>query len=164
MYGMSAFRLAGELGISKTEAARFINAYFATYSGVSRYIQSLIQMTEDTGYAATILGRRRYIPAISSANRTEKAAAERVAVNTPIQGSAADIVKAAMIRLDARLAKEKSPAKMLLQVHDELILECPAADAEAVSALVREEMEGAVKLSIPLRVSVEIGTCWGEFH
>ncbi|MDR2767605.1 MAG: DNA polymerase I [Treponema sp.] len=164
MYGMSAFRLAGELGISKTEAARFISAYFDTYSGVNDYIQSLIQKTEETGYASTILGRRRYVPSINSVNRTEKAAAERVAVNTPIQGSAADIVKTAMLHLDARLAKEKSPAKMLLQVHDELILECPEAAVEATAALVREEMEGAVTLSIPLRVSVETGRHWGEFH
>jgi DNA polymerase-1 len=164
MYGMSAFRLAGELGISKTEAARFISAYFATYSGVSDYIKSLIRKTEETGYASTILGRRRYVPAINSANRTEKAAAERVAVNTPIQGSAADIVKTAMLRLDARLAKEKSSAKMLLQVHDELILECPEAEAETAALLVREEMEDAVALSVPLRVSVETGRHWGAFH
>jgi DNA polymerase-1 len=164
MYGMSAFRLANELNITRTEAAAFIDAYFKTYSGVSSFISELISKTESIGYASTILGRRRYIPAINSRNKTEKAAAERVAVNTPIQGSAADIVKTAMLKVDAALAVAKSPAKLLLQVHDELILECPKAEAEAVAALVREVMEGAVTLSIPLRVSVETGKRWGDFH
>ncbi|MDR1972195.1 MAG: DNA polymerase I [Treponema sp.] len=164
MYGMSAFRLANELGITRTEAAAFIDAYFKTYSGVSRFISTLISKTEQTGYASTILGRRRYIPAINSRNKTEKAAAERVAVNTPIQGSAADIVKTAMLKVDRALGAAKSPAKLLLQVHDELILECPRAEAAAAAELVREVMEGAVTLSIPLRVSVETGKRWGDFH
>jgi DNA polymerase-1 len=168
MYGMSAFRLSNELGISRTEAASFIDAYFKTYAGVRRYIDALIRKTEETGYAATILGRRRYIPAINSRNKTEKAAAERVAVNTPIQGSAADIVKTAMLNLDKALhAKgdaQNSPARLLLQVHDELILECPRAQAEAAAKLVKREMEQAVTLKVPLRVSVEIGKRWGDFH
>jgi DNA polymerase-1 len=164
MYGMSAFRLANELDITRTEAAAFIDAYFKTYSGVSRFINELIGRTEETGYAHTILGRRRRIPAINSRNKTEKAAAERVAVNTPIQGSAADIVKTAMIKVDQALAAAKSPAKLLLQVHDELILECPKAEAPAAAELVRNVMEGAVSLSIPLRVSVETGKRWGDFH
>jgi DNA polymerase-1 len=164
MYGMSAFRLANELGISRTEAAAFIDAYFKTYAGIRRYIDELIKKTEKTGFASTILGRRRYIPAINSRNKTEKAAAERVAVNTPIQGSAADIVKTAMLNLDKKLLAEKSPARLLLQVHDELILECPSAQAKAAARLVREEMENAVTLKAPLRVSVETGKRWGDFH
>jgi DNA polymerase-1 len=164
MYGMSAFRLANELGIRRTEAASFIDAYFKTYSGIRRYIDSLIRKTEETGYASTIFGRRRYIQAINSRNRTEKNAAERVAVNTPIQGSAADIVKIAMLKLDQALTDQQSPAKLLLQVHDELILECPQQDAPATAKLVREVMENAVKLKAPLRVSVEIGKRWGDFH
>jgi DNA polymerase-1 len=164
MYGMSAFRLANELGISRTEAAAFIDAYFKTYAGVSRFIANLIKKTEETGYAATILGRRRRIQAINSRNKTEKAAAERVAVNTPIQGSAADIVKTAMLNLDKRLAAEQSPARLLLQVHDELILECPKNGAKAAAALVKEVMENAVTLRAPLRVSVETGKRWGDFH
>jgi DNA polymerase-1 len=164
MYGMSAFRLSGELNISRTEAAAFIAAYFKTYSGIRRYIDDLVKKTEETGYASTIFGRRRYIPAINSRNKTEKAAAERVAVNTPIQGSAADIVKTAMINLDKRLTGEKSPARLLLQVHDELILECPETAAETAARLVREVMESAVKLTVPLRVSVETGKRWGDFH
>jgi DNA polymerase-1 len=164
MYGMSAFRLSNELGISRTQAAAFIDAYFATYAGVSLFIQQLIERTEETGYVSTILGRRRYIPQITSRNRTEKAAAERVAVNTPIQGSAADIVKMAMLKLDKKLAAVKSPARLLLQVHDELILECPGDSAEETARLVQKEMENAVKLKVPLRVSVETGKRWGEFH
>jgi DNA polymerase-1 len=164
MYGMSAFRLANELGITRTEAAAFIDAYFKTYAGVSRFIAGLIKKTEETGYAATILGRRRWIQGINSRNKTEKAGAERVAVNTPIQGSAADIVKTAMLNLDKRLAAAKSPARLLLQVHDELILECPRPAAKAAAALVKEVMENAVSLRVPLRVSVETGRRWGDFH
>jgi len=164
MYGMSAFRLANELNISRTEAAAFIEAYFKTYAGVRDFIESLIKKTEETGYASTIMGRRRFIPAINSRNKTEKAAAERVAVNTPIQGSAADIVKTAMLNLDKALAAANSPAKLLLQVHDELILECPKEKAKETAELVKSEMESAVKLKIPLRVSVETGKSWGDFH
>ncbi|MDR1902355.1 MAG: DNA polymerase I [Treponema sp.] len=164
MYGMSSFRLSNELGIHRGEAQAFIDAYFKTYSGISRFIEEMIGKTEKLGYASTILGRRRYIPAINSRNRTEKAAAERVAVNTPIQGSAADIVKIAMVHLDKALASRKSPARMLLQVHDELILECPEQCAGETAVLVKAEMENAVKLRIPLRVSVETGKRWGDFH
>ncbi|MDR0497328.1 MAG: DNA polymerase I, partial [Treponema sp.] len=162
MYGMSAFRLSNELRISRGEASAFINAYFSTYSGVSHFIRQLIKKAEDTGYASTILGRRRYIPAIKSRNKTEKAAAERIAVNTPIQGSAADIVKTAMLALDKKLGK--SQARLLLQVHDELILECPEGLAAETAKLVQHEMENAVPLTIPLRVSVEAGKSWGKFH
>ena len=162
MYGMSAFRLSNELRISRSEAASFIEAYFTTYSGVSSFIAELIKKTEETGFASTILGRRRFIPAINSHNKTEKAAAERVAVNTPIQGSAADIVKTAMINLDKKL--EKTPIRLLLQVHDELIFECPGAESKSAAEFIRKEMENAVPLTIPLRVSVEVGKSWGELH
>jgi len=164
IYGMSAFRLANELNISRTEAQNFINAYFNTYSGVRQFIENTIRKTEQTGYVTTISGRRRYVPTINSHNKTEKSAAERIAVNTPIQGSAADIVKTAMLNLDKKLAAEKSKARLLLQVHDELILECPKDDAEKTSALIKTEMEQAAALSIPLRVSVETGSKWGDFH
>jgi DNA polymerase-1 len=160
MYGMSAFRLSNELNISRTEAAGFISAYFSTYSGVREFIENLIKKTEQTGYVTTISGRRRYVPAINSRNKTEKAASERIAVNTPIQGSAADIVKIAMINLDKRLSKEKSSARLLLQVHDELILECPKGETDKTVKLVTEEMEAAVSLDIPLRVTVKTGSRW----
>ena len=164
IYGMSAFRLANELNISRSDAQNFISAYFNTYSGVRKFIEGIIAKTEQTGYVTTISGRRRYVPTITSHNKTEKSAAERVTVNTPIQGSAADIVKTAMVKLDERLIKEKSGARLLLQVHDELILECPKDEAKTAASLVREEMEKAVKLNIPLRVSVETGSTWGSFH
>jgi DNA polymerase-1 len=162
MYGMSAFRLSNELHISRSEASAFIDAYFNTYSGVRDFIHKLIKQTEESGFVSTILGRRRYIQAINSPNKTEKAAAERIAVNTPIQGSAADIVKTAMLKLDKALAGKA--AKLLLQVHDELIFECPKAEAEETARLIQHEMENAVSLSVPLRVSVETGKRWGEFH
>ncbi|MDR2729826.1 MAG: DNA polymerase I [Treponema sp.] len=164
MYGMSAFRLAKELNISRGDASSFINAYFSTYAGVRCFIEEQIKKTEQTGYVTTIFGRRRYIPTINSRNKNEKSAAERVAVNTPIQGSAADIVKTAMLNLDRRLAAGKSKARLLLQVHDELILECPESDAPETAKIVKAEMEQAITLSIPLRASVETGKRWGDFH
>lgn len=164
MYGMSAFRLSNELSISRSEAQAFIDTYFRTYKGIRSFIEETVQKTEQLGYAETILGRRRYIPTINSRNKTEKAAAERIAVNTPIQGSAADIVKKAMIQLNSALMEQKSPAKLLLQVHDELILECPENIVEETARLVKEKMEQAIELSIPLRVSVEQGKRWGDFH
>jgi len=170
IYGMSAFRLGNELNISRSEAASFISAYFKTYSGVKSFIEDTIKKTEQDGYVTTIFGRRRYVPTINSRNKTEKSAAERIAVNTPIQGSAADIVKTAMLNLDKRLsALENSSgaqggARLLLQVHDELILECRQEDAAGIAKLVKAEMEQAVKLRIPLRASVETGKSWGDFH
>ncbi|MDR1787429.1 MAG: DNA polymerase I [Treponema sp.] len=164
MYGMSAFRLARELDISRAEASAFIDAYFATYAGVRAYLDAQIKKTEADGFVSTLSGRRRAIIGINSSNKTEKAAAERVAINTPIQGTAADIVKTAMLNLDKALAASGSRARMLLQVHDELILECPRGEAEEAAALVKACMEGACTLSVPLRVSVETGSRWGEFH
>lgn len=164
MYGMSAFRLANELRIPRGQAAGFINAYFATYSGVARFIAETKERAKEMGYVETIMGRRRYIKAIGSANKLEQAGAERIAVNTPIQGSAADIVKAAMIRVDAALHKEGLKARLLLQVHDELILESPIAEVPTARELVKREMESVICLAVPLRVSVESGPSWGEFH
>jgi len=177
IYGMSAFRLANELNISRSEASNFISAYFKTYSGVRSFIEDTIKKTEQNGYVTTLLGRRRYVPTINSRNKTEKSAAERIAVNTPIQGSAADIVKIAMLNLDRRLSSLENTqqsgiqskarfckARLLLQVHDELILECRQEEAADIAKIVKAEMEQAVKLRIPLRASVETGKRWGDFH
>lgn len=164
IYGMSAFRLANELGIPRVQAQEFIDAYFRTYAGVRTFVQQVIADAERDGYVTTLLGRRRYIVAINSKNKTEKAAAERVAVNTPIQGSAADIVKLAMLKLDASLRASNKDARMLLQVHDELIVECAEDDAEAVMDLIRREMESTVTLRAPLRVGVEKARSWGDMH
>jgi DNA polymerase I len=164
MYGMSAFRLARELQISRTEAAGFIEAYFATYSQIRNFIDRTVADAERTGYVQTLLGRRRYLANISNRNQTVKQAAERVAVNTPIQGSAADIMKIAMLRVDAALRERGLKCRLLLQVHDELILECPPEETSDVAALVEEVMAGAYELTVPLRVSVEAGESWGALH
>ncbi|MGI5173699.1 DNA polymerase I [Treponema sp. OMZ 840] len=164
MYGMSAFRLANQLGIPRSKAQEFIDSYFATYSGIREFIHTTIEKAEQTGYVETIMGRRRLIAGITSKNKTEKAGAERIAVNTPIQGSAADIVKTAMIAVDRALKNEIPSAKLLLQVHDELIVECAESQAEQTAALLKKEMEAAVLLSVPLKVSVEYGSNWGGFH
>ncbi len=164
IYGMRAFRLAGELKIPRGEAQRFIDAYFERYAGVRRFIDETVAACERDGSVRTMLGRRRPVADINSGNKTVKQAAERVAVNTPIQGSAADIVKLAMLRVDRALREAFPSARMLLQVHDELIVEADAAEAGAVAALVKAEMEKAVELSVPLRASVETGERWGDFH
>jgi len=170
IYGMSSFRLANELNISRSDATNFINAYFKTYSGVRAFIEDTIKKTEQNGYVTTLFGRRRYVPTINSRNKTEKSAAERIAVNTPIQGSAADIVKTAMLNLDRRLSELENTqqsaggVRLLLQVHDELILECRQEEATDIAKLVKTEMEQAVKLRIPLHASVETGKRWGDFH
>ena len=166
IYGMSAFRLARDLGISRTQAAQFIDNYFAQYSSVDSFIKDTIKKAEETGWVETLFGRRRPIMNINSRNKLEKSAAERIAVNTPVQGSAADIVKTAMLAVSEALVKTKSPARLLLQVHDELIFECPddQATIDATIALIKDKMENAVKLKVPLRVSIEYGKNWGEFH
>ena len=166
IYGMSAFRLARDLGISRTQASMFIDNYFAQYSSVNSFIQDTIHKAEQTGYVETLFGRRRPIININSRNKLEKSAAERIAVNTPVQGSAADIVKKAMLAVSAALEETGSPARLLLQVHDELIFECPddQKTIDATIALIKDKMENAVKLNVPLRVSIEHGKNWGEFH
>ena len=166
IYGMSAFRLSNELGISRTQAQDFINNYFATFAAIQEYKLKLVSDAEKTGYVSTIFGRQRPIAAINSRNKMEKSAAERIAVNSPIQGSAADIVKQAMLDVDFALREKANGAHLLLQVHDELIFECPDDKAviEETIALIKDKMENAVKLSVPLRVSVEYGKNWGEFH
>ena len=164
MYGMSAFRLANQLRISRTEAAEFITRYFTTYSGVSAFMKTLKESAAEKGFVETLMGRRRYIRAINSKNQTQRAAAERIAINTPIQGSAADIVKTAMLRVDRALKQQQLKTRLLLQVHDELILESPDAEVDSVKALLKQEMEHVVELAVPLRVSIEAGSCWGDFH
>jgi DNA polymerase-1 len=164
MYGMGAFRLSNELGIPRAQAQTFLDAYNATYAGVQKYFTQTILHAEETGCVETIFGRRRRISQITSKNRVEKNAAERIAKNTPIQGSAADIVKKAMLAVDRELSAKKSPARLLLQVHDELIFECPQESAGETAALVRRVMEDVVTLNVPLHVSVETGVRWGDFH
>lgn len=166
IYGMSAFRLARDLEIPRAKAAEFIENYFRTYSKISEFISNTISFAEKNGYVQTIFQRRRPVMNINSKNKMEKSAAERVAVNTPVQGSAADIVKMAMISVTQALRESGSPARLLLQVHDELIFECPddPAAVESAIALIKDRMESAVRLDVPLRVSIEHGKNWGCFH
>lgn len=164
IYGMSAFRLSNELGIPRGQAQNFIEKYFATYSGISQFKEEMISQAEQTGYVETLMGHRRYIRSINSRNKMEKSGAERMAVNTPIQGSAADIVKKAMLDVCGLLREAGCPARLLLQVHDELIFECPQDHAAAAAQLIKEGMESVVQLRVPLKVSVEMGPRWGDFH
>ncbi len=164
MYGMSSFRLSRELNIPRREAEEFLQTYFATYPAIQRFVADTVQKAEETGRTATLFGRERSLPAIHSRNKNERSGAERIAVNTPIQGTAADIVKMAMLRVDDSLRKQGLRSRLLLQVHDELILECPQDEAEQVQDLLSREMSAACELSIPLQVSVETGESWGAMH
>ncbi len=164
MYGMSAFRLANELQISRGEAKEFIDAYFHEFSRVRDFIDETVKQAEERGYVKTFLGHERRLEYINSRNKMEKAGAERMAVNSCIQGSAADIVKVAMLCIDKQLTKRGLKSSLLLQVHDECILQLPESESEEVQTLVKKEMEGAVKLLVPLRVSLSVGESWGDIH
>jgi DNA polymerase-1 len=164
MYGMSAFRLARELGIPRKDAADFIDRYFTQYAKIRDFIDRTVEQAEKAGVVKTIMGRERSVPDIGNRNRNVRMGAQRIAVNTPIQGSAADIVKTAMLRVDRRIRSESLQARILLQVHDELILECPEGEADHVEEILIEEMTDAIALDVPLTVSVERGTSWGELH
>lgn len=160
VYGISAFGLAANLGISRKEAEAYIKAYFERYAGVRRFIDETISRTRETGVARTLFGRERPIPDIGSRNPNARGFAERTAVNSPIQGTAADLIKVAMVRIDSALAGMRTT--LLLQVHDELVLETPPEEIDRVKQLVKAEMEGVTKLSVPLLVEVGIGENWRD--
>jgi DNA polymerase-1 len=162
--GMSGFRLSRELKIPRKQADEFINSYFDRYANIRGFIDKTVSHAEEAGSVSTILGRERFIAGINSKNRNEKNGAERMAVNTPIQGSAADIVKLAMLKIDEKLKDKDLKSKLVLQVHDELIYEVPFSEVEIMKSLVREEMENVYKLKVPLHVSIETGESWGEMH
>ncbi len=164
IYGISIFGLSERLGISRAEAKELIDGYFMSFPGVKDYIDTTIENARRDGYVETMLHRRRYLPDINSRNANVRGYAERNAVNAPIQGTAADIIKIAMVKIADRLKREGLKAEMLLQVHDELNFNVPLDEVERVKALVREEMEGAVKLSVPLRVDIGVGSNWLEAH
>lgn len=164
LYGMTAFRLARDLKISRTRAKEFIDDYFELYKGVQSFIDRTVAFAHENGFVETLTGRRRYIPGIDSHDRTECQMAERMAVNTPVQGSAADLIKIAMIRIAKRIKEEQLPLKMILQVHDELVFECPKSEVESLSLMVKEEMESAMSLSVPLIASVGFGSNWLLAH
>jgi DNA polymerase-1 len=159
-YGMSDFGLSSRAGISRAEAKAFIDNYFATYSGISYYMIRIKELARQQGWVSTLLGRRRFIPELRMSNAALRGAGERMAINMPIQGTAADIIKIAMINLPERLRAAGLGARMLLQVHDELVLEVPRGEVEAAAAILRETMEGALKLDVPLTVDVKVGDDW----
>jgi len=164
LYGMSAFGLAKQLGVSRSEAKDFIEAYFARYPAVRGFMDAMLEQARADGYVETLLGHRVYVPEIISSNGMRRSYAERTAINAPLQGSATDIIKVAMIRLHRRLKEEAPVAAIILQVHDELIVEAPHAETQTVTAIMRDCMESAVALSVPLTVDIGTGDNWFEAH
>ncbi len=164
IYGISAFGLAQDIGVSNTEAKRYIDNYFARYPKVREFIDQCIDSAKTKGYVTTLFDRRRFIPEIVSSTAAVRNFGERTAVNTPIQGTAADLIKLAMIRIPSRLARQALRSKMILQVHDELVFEVPDEEIESMKLLVREEMEGVLVLSVPIKVDIAVGKNWDEAH
>ena len=164
VYGISSFGLSQDLNVSKKEAQAYIDQYFATYPAVKEFIDSLVATAKEKGYAGTMFGRRRPVPELASNNFMQRSFGERIAMNSPIQGTAADIIKLAMIRVADRLKKEQRKARIVLQVHDELLVEVPEEEVEAVQTILEEEMPRAVELSVPLEVEVLSGKDWKEAH
>ena len=164
VYGISAFSLAQDIGVFQSEAKAYMDSYFAKYHGVRAYMTRVVEQAKADGYVTTLFGRRRDLPELKSSNFNLRSFGERVALNMPIQGTAADIIKAAMVRVDARMRAEHLQARLLLQVHDELIVECPAEEAETVKAILTEEMEHVVDYRVPLLVDAKIGASWAEAH
>lgn len=164
IYGISAYGLSETLSIGRKEAEKYINQYFDRHPGVKEYIRQVIGEAMEKGYVRTLMGRRRPVPELQSQNRNKRQQGERLAVNSPIQGTAADIIKIAMINIWERFRKESIQAKMILQVHDELLFELPETELDTVTAIVGKEMEGAVKLSVPLKADIGHGRNWAEAH
>ncbi|MDI6776901.1 MAG: DNA polymerase I [Syntrophales bacterium] len=161
LYGMSAFGLARELGVSQKLAQAYIDGYFNKYRGVRAYLDGILEKARQDGFVSTLLARRRYIPEINSGNFSVRQFAERMAINTPIQGTAADLIKVAMLNISRRLAERNLSACMIMQVHDELVFEALLTERDEVMALVKEEMEGVIKLQVPLKVDIASGKNWG---
>ncbi|MDG1842879.1 MAG: DNA polymerase I [Nitrospinaceae bacterium] len=164
IYGLSAFGLSRQLNISRNDAKNFIDQYFLLYSKVKDFMNNTIAEARECGYTLTMFNRRRYLPDLKSDNRQVRESAERTAINSPIQGSAADLIKVAMIRLSRSLKKIKLSSKMILQIHDELLFECPIHEKKEIESLVSKEMEGACRLSVPLVVDMGWGKNWSEAH
>jgi DNA polymerase-1 len=162
VYGQTAFGLSKTTGMPRAEAQDFIDDYFGNFRGVESFLQKTIEIARANGYVSTLRGRRREIPELASSNKTRRSQAERVAVNTRIQGSAADLIKTAMLNIHRRMAAERMQARLLLQIHDELVFECPPDECDALRTLVRDEMEGAEALNVPLVVDMGVGANWLE--
>jgi DNA polymerase-1 len=164
IYGVSAFGLSNQTDLSRTEAKELIDTYYKTYPKLRNYISEQIDFAREHGYVQTVLGRRRYLKDINAGNQVVRGAAERNAVNAPIQGSAADIIKIAMINIHKKLDEGQYKTKMLLQVHDELVFDCYKPELDTMKELIKSEMEHAYKLSVPLDVEVGVGENWLEAH
>ena len=164
IYGMSSYGLAKELGISPKAAGAFIENYFKKYKGVKICLERILKEAQKQHYVSTLMKRRRYIPEINSKNMTVRQFAERTAINAPIQGTAADLIKVAMLRISDRLAQEHPKAKMIIQVHDELVFEVPEKELDAVAQMVGKEMENVMELTVPLKVEIHWGKTWNEAH
>jgi DNA polymerase-1 len=162
IYGMSDYGLEQATELSREEAAQFIKAYFQRYSGVKAYLEESKRQARERGYVQSALGRRRYIPEINSSNRQVREAAERMAINMPVQGTAADIIKIAMLKLQQEMDGQGLRSKLLLQVHDELLFEVPPDELEEMKELVLKLMPNALLLSVPLKVELKAGRNWGE--
>ncbi len=162
VYGISAFSLSEDIGVPVYEAKEYMDRYFETFHGVRDYMTAVVEKAREDGYVSTLMGRRRWLPELKSSNHNLCAFGERVALNMPIQGAAADVIKLAMIRVSNAIKAEGLKAKLILQVHDELIVECPEAETEQVKALLSQEMEGAVSYAVPLRADAGAGKSWGE--
>ena len=157
VYGISEFSLAEDIGVSRYAAKAYIDSYLDRYAGVRAYMREIVAEAKDRGYVTTLFGRRRYIPELKSSNYNIRQGAERIALNTPIQGTAADLIKLAMVRVDRALEEAGLQAKLILQVHDELIVECPPEEAEQVRAIVTGQMESVAQLSVPLVAEAKVG-------
>ena len=164
VYGISAYSLSEDIHVSMAEAKEYMEKYFQHYSGVRAYMDRVVEQGRQDGYVSTMYGRRRWLPELKSSNFNTRSFGERVALNMPIQGTAADIIKLAMIKVDSRLRSKGLEARLVLQVHDELIVECPEGEAEQVKALLQEEMEGVAALSVPLVADAKAGHTWAETH
>ena len=162
VYGISAFSLSQDIGVSVAEAKAYMEAYFATFPGVRQYMTDVVEKAKETGYVETLLHRRRELPELKSSNFNMRAFGERVALNMPVQGTAADVMKLAMVAVWKRLRQEGLQARLVLQVHDELIVECPEAEAELVKRLLTEEMERVTTLAVPLTAEAHCGRNWLE--
>ena len=162
VYGISAWSLSQDIGVFPEEAKAYMDAYLENYSGVRAYMKDIVVQAREDGYVTTLYGRRRYLPELKSSNFNLRSFGERVALNTPIQGTAADIIKLAMIRVDRALKQKKLKAKLILQVHDELIVECPAEEAGQVRTILEQEMQQVASLSVPLLVEAKQGASWYE--
>jgi DNA polymerase-1 len=161
---MSAFGLARQIKVDRKAAQQYIDRYFERYPGVKKYMDETREKAHEVGYVETVFGRRLYLPEINSSNHLRRQYAERTAINAPMQGTAADLIKKAMLAIDGWLQKNKSPVRMIMQVHDELVFEVPADEVSTISELVNQYMVGVAELSVPLIVEVGVGENWDQAH